>query len=72
MKVLYWIALILVVIGAINWGLVGIWGFDLVSWLFVWKMSSLVAAQVVYIVIGVAGLYLLICSLFKGCCCQQE
>jgi uncharacterized membrane protein YuzA (DUF378 family) len=49
-------AYILVVIGALNWGLVGAFGIDLVARVF-GPMSM--AARIIYIVIGVAALYLL-------------
>ena len=62
LNVLDWIALILVVIGALNWGLVGIFKFDLVLYLFA---SVYVVAQIIYILVGVAGLYLLISMLTK-------
>lgn len=48
------IALALVIIGAINWGLVGLLGLDLVAALF-GDMTTL--SRIVYIVIGLAGLY---------------
>ncbi len=47
------IAWILVIIGALNWGLVGIFNFDLVAAIF-GDMS--VASRVVYILVGVAAL----------------
>ncbi|MFA5953096.1 MAG: DUF378 domain-containing protein [Candidatus Pacearchaeota archaeon] len=51
-----WIALILVIIGGINWGLVGIFNFDLVNWLF----SSIAWLQnLIYILVGVSALYLI-------------
>jgi len=49
-----WIALILLVIGGLNWGLVGIWNFDLVAWIF---GAGSVVATIVYILVGVAGLW---------------
>ncbi|MFH1284741.1 MAG: DUF378 domain-containing protein [Candidatus Peregrinibacteria bacterium] len=58
-----WVALILVVIGAINWGLVGLFQFDLVFYLFA---TMYTVAQVVYVVVGVAGLYLFVSMLAKG------
>jgi len=56
-----WIAYVLVIIGAINWGLFGIWGFDLV-----YAVLGSVAwlAKTVYILVGVSGLYM-IYHLFK-------
>ena len=55
MKVLNWIAIILVIIGAINWGLVGLFGVDLVALL----LSASVLAKAVYILVGLAGIYLI-------------
>ena len=49
------IALLLVVIGSINWGLVGIFKFDLVAWLF-GGQGSLVS-RIIYTVVGLAGLW---------------
>lgn len=49
------IALILVIVGAINWGLVGAFAFDLVAALF-GDMS--VVTRVIYVLVGLAGLYL--------------
>ena len=55
-KILSYIALILVIIGAINWGLVGLIKFDLVAFLF-GNLSLL--SRIVYILVGVSGIYLL-------------
>ncbi|MBD3296014.1 MAG: DUF378 domain-containing protein [Candidatus Omnitrophica bacterium] len=54
MKALNIIALILVIVGGINWGLVGIANFDLVASLF-GEMSMM--SKVVYTLVGVAALY---------------
>lgn len=56
LKTLDYIALILVIIGTINWGLVGLLNFDLVALLF-GNMSIL--SRIVYIVVGISGLYTL-------------
>ena len=48
------IALVLVVIGAINWGLIGFFQFDLVSALF-GSMTAL--TRVIFALVGIAGLY---------------
>ena len=53
MKVLDIIALILVIIGAINWGLIGLFDFNLVSFLF-GDMS--IISRIVYSLVGIAGL----------------
>lgn len=52
-----WIVLILVVIGGLNWGLVGLFDFDLVATIF-GDMSTV--SRIVYALVGVAALYLLI------------
>jgi hypothetical protein len=50
-----WVAIVLAVIGAVNWGLVGLFDFNLVSALF-GTMSTL--SRIIYVVVGLAGLYL--------------
>jgi len=50
-----WLALILVIVGGLNWGLVGIFKFDLVATIF-GDMSSL--SRVVYALVGLAAVYL--------------
>ena len=54
MKGLDYTVLILVIIGAINWGLVGFFGLDLVAFLC---GSMSIIARIIYAVIGVCGLY---------------
>ncbi len=54
-----WLALVLVLVGALNWGLVGILEFDLVETLF-GKMSLL--TRIIYALVGVAALYITIIS----------
>ena len=49
------VALILSVIGCINWGLVGLFRFDLVAWLF-GGASSLIS-RIIYTLVGLAGLW---------------
>lgn len=49
------LALILSIIGSINWGLVGIFQFDLVSWIF--GGQDAVLSRVIYAVIALAGLW---------------
>ena len=55
-KFLDYIALIITIIGAINWGLIGFFKFDLVAWLF-GNMSLL--SRIVYALVGICGLYLI-------------
>ena len=62
------ISALLVVVGAINWGLVGGFEFNLVDWLFVQQTDLEVVARVVYVLVGLAGLHMLV-SMFtcKDC-----
>lgn len=53
MKTLYYISLALVIIGAINWLLIGLFKFDLVATLF-GDMS--VFSRIVYSLVGIAGI----------------
>ena len=49
------IALLLVIIGALNWGGVGLFGFDTVAFLVGGQLS--VFSRVVYTLVGLAGLW---------------
>jgi uncharacterized protein len=53
MKPLHWITLLLVIVGAVNWGLVGLFQFDLVAALFGGQTATL--SRVVYTLVGLAG-----------------
>ena len=55
MKALDTLAAVLLVVGGLNWGLVGLFGFDLVATLF--GGSSTLLARVVYILVGAAAIY---------------
>lgn len=56
MKTIYMIAMILLVVGGLNWGLVGLFGFDLVAFLF-GAMSAL--SRIVYTLVGISAIYAL-------------
>lgn len=58
-----WITLILVIVGGLNWGLVGLFNFDLVATIF-GDMSTL--SRVVYILVGLSAIYIAI-ALGKLC-----
>ena len=49
------IALLLSIIGGLNWGLIGIFQFDLVAWLF--GSQGALLSRIVYGIIGLAGLW---------------
>lgn len=54
MKVVDKIALVLIIIGAINWGLIGIFNFNLVDAIF-GTMS--VISRIIYALVGISGLW---------------
>lgn len=56
LNTLDWIALILVIVGGLNWALVGLFSFDLVAAIF-GDMSAI--SRVVYTLVGLSALYLL-------------
>jgi uncharacterized membrane protein YuzA (DUF378 family) len=56
-RTIEWVALILVVVGALNWGLVGLFQFDLVATLFGGQTAPL--SRIVYGLVGLAGIGLL-------------
>ncbi|MBP3478307.1 MAG: DUF378 domain-containing protein [Oscillospiraceae bacterium] len=58
------LALILSIVGSLNWGLVGIFQFDLVAWLFGGQDS--VISRIIYTVIGLAGLWCISLLFRKG------
>ena len=49
------IALILVTIGALNWGAIGLFQFDLVAWLF--GGQAAIISRIVYVVVALAGIW---------------
>ncbi len=62
MKYIRFIAMLLVVIGALNWGLVGFFQYDLISDIF--GGMDTMGARIIFALVGVAGLYCI------GCLCQ--
>ncbi len=63
MGIIYRLALVLVIIGAVNWGLIGLFEFDLVATLFGGQETTV--SRIVYGLVGLAGL-LSIPLLFKA------
>jgi uncharacterized membrane protein YuzA (DUF378 family) len=59
LNVLDWITLILVIVGGLNWGLVGIFEFDLVAAIF--GVMGIIS-RIVYILVGLSAIYLAIVS----------
>lgn len=54
MKVIDIIALVLIIIGAINWGLIGIFNFNLVEAIF---GGLSIITRIIYILVGISGLW---------------
>ena len=54
-----WIPMLLLVVGGLNWGLIGLFNFNLVSFLF-GDMTTL--SRIVYVVVGLSALYSLYLS----------
>ena len=48
-------ALLILIIGGVNWGLVGIFGFDLVAWLFGGQTALL--SRIVYLVVALSAVW---------------
>ena len=48
-------SLVLVIIGAINWGLIGLFQFDLVAWIF--GGQGAVISRIIYTLVGLCGLW---------------
>lgn len=63
MNILQKIALIVVIIGALNWGLIGLFNFNLVA--FIFDNVSTVISRIIYALVGVAGI-ICISSLFTS------
>lgn len=55
MKTFDWVALTFMIIGAINWGLVGFFQFDLVSTIFGGSLYFI--SRIIFALVGLAGLY---------------
>ena len=58
------ISYILAIVGAVNWGLYGIFNFNLVSWIFMGPRS--VGAIIVYVLIALAAIWLIISPFITG------
>lgn len=58
------ISYILVIVGALNWGLYGMFNFNLVSWVFMGPRS--VGSIIVYVLITLAAIWLIISPIISG------
>lgn len=55
MMILNKIALVLAIVGALNWGLVGLFTFDLVAWIC--GGATTVVARIIYTLVAIAGIF---------------
>jgi uncharacterized membrane protein YuzA (DUF378 family) len=55
MKIIHVIAFILLVIGGLNWLLVGIWGWDVGNW---FGGQAAIVSRVIYILVGLSAIWL--------------
>ena len=63
MSAMEWVAYVLVVIGGLNWGLVGFFNYNLVDSVF--GMESVVA-RIIYGAVGLAALWMIWMPMMKG------
>lgn len=66
MKIVDLIAAILLLIGGLNWGLVGLFDFNLVAVVF---GHVPVLVRLIYILVGISAVYRIVRC--KGCCCKS-
>lgn len=74
MKAVRFIAMLLIIIGALNWGLFGLFQYDFVADIFGGPDSAL--SRIVYTLVGIAGIYGIsfLCNkhLCCGSCCKSD
>ena len=58
-----YIALIILMIGGLNWGLVGLFNFNLVAWIC---MGNTIIERIIYILVLLATIWLIIASAIDG------
>ena len=58
-----WIAFIILLIGGLNWGLLGIFGFNLVTWIC---LGSSMFARIIYILVLISAIWLIISAAMSG------
>ena len=64
MCIVNWIALILTMVGAQNWLTIGLFDFNLVSWIC---MGNTVIERIIYSIVGIASIYIgIVLLIYKG------
>ncbi len=62
-SIINWIAFIILAIGGLNWGLVGIFNFNLVGWIF----GGLNAGSIIiYVLVLISTIWLILMAFFRG------
>jgi len=56
LNIIEWVALVLVIVGGLNWGLIGVLNFDLVATIF-GAMTML--SRIVYTLVGISAIYMI-------------
>ena len=56
MKVIHWLALILVIIGALNWGMWGFFQIDVIASIFEGPRTAI--SRIIYALIGLSGIWM--------------
>ena len=64
------LALLMAIIGAVNWGLVGFFRFDLVAWIFGGQTAML--SRIIFALVGLAGLWCVTLLFRKGQDARRE
>ena len=76
MKSLSKICAILVIIGGLNWGLIGFFGFDLVANLFGAGDAGAIGSRIIYSIVGLSSLSIIVSRIGKknsNCeCCSEH
>lgn len=63
------LALVLLIVGALNWLLMGIFAFDLVVWMF----GTLTAvSRILYVLVGISGLWMMVYLARRRCVLENE
>lgn len=70
MKTLHTIVAILLIVGGLNWGLVGAFGFDAVAAIF---GAGELITRIIYILVGLAAVYKIVClkKMHEACCMKK-
>lgn len=53
------VAVVLIIIGALNWGWIGLTGTNPVHWANTYTFNSVALERIIYVIIGIAGLFAL-------------